>query len=209
MNTKQLKRIATLAGLMIGSFAFAVMSETYTWTPATTAAPGDNMPAPINVSKNSQSKRGGLQILGESLNNGYALDVNGPGYFTGLTVSGSIVVNSLFVNSTDKDKAGYVLTNDGTGKAEWKAKGSSSITLSEVTPFSVTVLRDKGLQSFTTPTAYQFCALTRIESEMGRVDSGKFSGGYCQVTKNADGKWKISGYLASDPDYKCEMTCFK
>ena len=121
----RLIKITALAGLMIGSFAFAVMAETYTWTPATTAAPGDNMPAPINVSKNSQSKRGGLQILGESLNNGYALDVNGPGYFTGLTVSGSIVVNSLFVNSADKDKAGYVLTNDGTGKAEWKSVSSA------------------------------------------------------------------------------------
>ena len=137
---------------------------------------------------------------------GFAFDVNGPGYFTGLTVSGSIVVNSLFVNSTDKDKAGYVLTNDGTGKAEWKAKGSSSITLSEVTPFDLAVPRNGGEKSLTTPSSYLFCALTKLGPDFANSDK---PGSYCKVEKLTDGKWKLSGYRGDDPDNICGMTCFK
>ena len=74
MNTKQLKRIATLAGLMMGSFAFAVMAESFTWTPPSGTAPSNNVPAPINVGSSVQNKQGALQLGGSTFSNGYALD---------------------------------------------------------------------------------------------------------------------------------------
>ncbi len=207
MNIKQLKRIAALAGLMVGSFAVAVMAESYTWTPPGATAPAGNVPAPINVGGTHQTKGGSLALGGSTASpGGFALDVNGPGYFTGLTVSGSIVVNSLFVNGTDKDKAGYILTNDGNGKAEWKAKGSSSVTLSEVTSFEIAVPRNGGVKSLTTPSTYLFCALTKLGPDYANSNN---AGSYCQIQKNVDGKWTISGYRGDDPDNICGMTCFK
>jgi hypothetical protein len=101
------------------------------------------------------------------------------------------------------------LTNDGTGKAEWKAKGAGTITLNDVQTFTLSLIRKGGLKTVTTPTTYQYCALSRIDAEMGRVNAGSISGAYCEVSKNNDGSWKLSGYLADDPDFTCKMTCFK
>ena len=127
VKTNKLKQIATLSGLMIGAFAISVLAESYVWTPADCPAPECNVAAPINISDKVQYKQGGLALGGSSFSNGYALDVNGPGYFTGLMVAGRVAANSLLVNGVDKDKNGYVLTNDGSGVAEWKpAKGGDN-----------------------------------------------------------------------------------
>ena len=209
MNTKQLKRIASLAGLMIGSFALAVMAESFSWTPPTCAAPGCNIPAPINVGGNHQYKEGSIALGGSTASpTGYAFEANGLGYFTGMKIAGSLFTTGLVLEGDNMDKIGYVLTNAGSGRAEWKAKGSSSITLSDVSSFTLQMNRNDGAKSVSTPTTYLFCALTRIESEMSRVDAGGAINN-CQVTKNPNGTWSVSGYVGNDPPYKCQMTCFK
>lgn len=212
MKTNKLKQIATLSGLMIGAFALSVLAESYVWTPASCEAPNCNVAAPINVSDAVQVKQGALVLGGSSFSNGYALDVNGPGYFTGLTVAGTMVVNGLIVNGTDKDKSGYVLTNDGTGKAEWKPKGSASLTLTDVKSFQLLIPRDpsnntSNVRSFTTTdSTYLFCALSQMGPDYANSDN---VGSFCKVEKLNDGKWKLSGYRPDDPDTICSMTCFK
>lgn len=214
MNQITIKKVAVTTGLFLGAFALSVMAAD--WTPAGCAAPGCNTEAPINVGSNQQTKSGALTIGGASQNaDGSSFFVNGLIKTVGLFVEGMATVDSLNVasslkvTSTGFATANSVLTNVGGGVAEWKVPAAGGLTLSEVTAFPLSVVRNGGLQTYTTATPYLFCALTRIESELGRVDAGAISSGFCKVTKNADGKWKLSGYLADDPDFTCEMTCFK
>ncbi len=220
MNKISLKKVASVTGLFLGAFALSVLAAN--WTPADCAAPGCNVDAPINVSNSQQTKIGTL-ILQDRLSvgkdevptAGYTLDVDGPGLFTGLAVTGLLNVsklsisNQLNINTPGSETKGNVLTTDGNGLAEWKP-ASGSITLSEVKSFSVNVPRNGGIRTTSTaPTPYLFCALSRIHSEMSRVNAGVMSNAYCEVKKNADGTWQVSGNRADDPDYTCEMTCFK
>lgn len=218
MNNLSLKKIATITGLFLGAFTFSVIAAD--WTPATCAAPGCNTPAPINVSTSPQAKEGNLSIGKNSLpGTGLNLDVGGNAKFsgyidsgsiitTGISVSGLIETIGLKVGGPNASNSGYVLTNTGTGNAEWRAS-ASGITLTDVSVFSVNVVRNGGVRRTTTPTPYLFCALSRVEAEMGRVDAGVVSSAYCQVTKNVDGKWEISGSVGDDPNFTCQMTCFK
>ena len=184
----RLIKITALAGLMIGSFAIAVMAESYTWTPPSVAAPNGNIPAPINVGGTHQYKEGSVALGGSTVSpGGFAFDVNGSGYFTGLKIAGSIVANelsatNLFVTGTNKDKSGYVLTNDGTGKAEWKSGSSQAILASD------------------------YCYATFA----GRnVLVGAFKGYYLKgITKTLDGNWDGLGgvYCLSSGTTDSRMT---
>jgi hypothetical protein len=219
MNNLSFKKIATATGLFLGAFTFSALAVDWTPPPAGCTAPACNTAAPINVSTIAQHKEGNLAI-GKSSDpaTGFDLDVGGntkiSGYIdsgniisTGINVSGLIETIGLKVGGPNASNLGYVLTNDGNGNAVWNAS-ASGITLSEVRAFSVNVLRNGGLQKTTTPTPYLFCALTRVESEMSRVDAGG-SPANCQVTKNVDGKWEVSGSILNDPPFTCQMTCFK
>lgn len=121
---QRIKKISIVTGLLIGSFALSVLAEDMDivssgWKPAPCTPDQCNTASPLNVSKTVQNKDGGLSLGGLSLINGYALEVNGLGYFTGLKVAGTVSTKGLIVEDGDQTKGG-VLTNDGTGKAEWK-----------------------------------------------------------------------------------------
>lgn len=124
MNQISIKKIASATGLFLGAFALSVMAAD--WTPAPCEAPGCNTPAPINVGGAWQSKEGDLTLektlsVGkETAASGYSLDVNGLGFFSGVTVSGLADVANLKVTSPGFDTAGKVLTSNGEGIAEWK-----------------------------------------------------------------------------------------
>ena len=215
MNNLSFKKIATATGLFLGAFTFSVLAADWTPPPVGCTAPSCNTPAPINVSTDPQHKEGNLAI-GKSSDpaTGFDLDVGGNANFagsvlsTGINVSGLIETIGLKVGGPNANTSGYVLTNDGAGNAVWGAS-ASGITLSDVSVFSVNVVRNGGVRRTTTPTPYLFCALSRVEAEIGRVDPGSVSTAYCQVTKKVDGKWEVVGFVADDPDFTCQMTCFK
>jgi hypothetical protein len=225
MNQLSLKKVASVTGLFLGAFALSVIAAD--WTPpgcAPTDNPGCNTGAPINVSSNQQTKLGALAIRNASQNpNGSSLDVRGLITSTGLFVEGIAqadtvdVLRTLKVAGANSTQENWVLSNSGGGVVEWKAQNTSGVTISEVKPFVLSVPRDEtpGVTAppvtvTTAPVTYLYCALSLVESEMGRVNAGpRVSGGYCQVTKNADGTWQLSGDNTNDPPYKCEMTCFK
>lgn len=220
MISQKISKIASITGLLLGAFALSAVASN--WGPASCTAPGCNTKAPINVGPDAQTKKGPLAIgKSEELSptTGFDLDVVGVGFFGGVKVGGALEVigNTKLktlqigdVTSSGDKQIGYVLSKkDENGTVEWKASTNQSLTVSSVAEFEIAVKRNVGLQSTITPVPYLFCALSRVESEMGRVDAGKNSSGYCQVTKNTDGKWTVSGYLADDPDYVCKMTCFK
>ncbi len=221
MNQLSLKKVASVTGLFLGAFALSVLAAD--WTPEGCAAPGCNTAAPINVSSNQQTKLGALAIRSASQNpNGSNLDVQGLVTSSGLLVEGIAtadtveVLNTLKVAGPNSTQLNWVLANKGDGEVEWKAQNTSSgVTISEVTPFLLSVPRDNPpvnppVTISTAPTTYLFCALTRVESEMGRVNAGpEVSDSYCQITKNNDGTWTLSGDNSNDPPYKCQMTCFK
>ncbi len=219
MNQLSLKKVASVTGLFLGAFALSVIAAD--WTPAGCGAPGCNTGAPINVSSNQQTKLGALAIGSASQNpNGSSLDVRGLVTSTGLLVEGIAtadtvdVLRTLKVAGANSTQANWVLANAGEGVVEWKAQNTGGVTLAEVTPFVLSVPTDSTktaapVTRSTAPSTYLYCALTRVESEMGRVDAGIFSTGYCQITKNGDGTWTLSGDNNDDPAYKCEMTCFK
>lgn len=219
MNQLTLKKVASVTGLFLGAFALSVMAAD--WTPAGCDAPGCNVGAPINVTISPQVKAGALTIAGSSQNqNGSSMDVKGLVTSTGLLVEGIAtadtvdVLNTLKVAGENSGQVGYVLANKGGGEVEWKAQNPGGVSISQVTPFVLSVPTDGSktaapVTKSTAPTTYLYCALTRVESEMGRVDAGIFSDGYCQITKNNDGTWTLSGDNNDDPTYKCEMTCFK
>jgi hypothetical protein len=208
MNNLSIKKVATVSGLFLGAFALSVLAAD--WTEAPCAAPGCNTAAPINVSRDAQTKLGGMVLAGgDATPSGAMLDVDGVGSFTGLSVAGRISSNFLTLTAPGYATANYVLTNTGGGNAEWKAPSSGGLTISEIKAFSIYVKRHLGVQSTETDSTYLFCALSRIESELGRTNAGVYAGNYCQVTKKANGKWAVSGWNADDPEYTCEMTCFK
>lgn len=222
MNQLSYKKVASVTVLFFGAFALSVFASS--WSPATCSAPGCDSEGPILEDNSQQTKLGALTIENGSQNpNLSTLDVKGLFRVVSLYIQNGIaaadtvsVLNKLIVRGVNSDKIGYVLANKASGEAnkasgevEWKAPNSAAITLSEVTFFPLTLVRYGGLQSFTTPTTYLFCGFSRISSEMFRVDSDFWSGGYCKITKNADGKWRLSGYLADDPGHSCEMVCFK
>jgi hypothetical protein len=215
MNQLSLKKVASVTGLFLGAFALSVIAAN-DWSPAGCDAPGCNVGAPINVTVSPQVKAGALTVAGSSQNsNGSSLDVKGIVTATGLLVEGIAtadtvdVLNTLKVSGENSGQVGYVLANKGGGEVEWKAPNSGSIIISEVTNFPLNIVRKGGIRSYTTPTPYLFCGFSRISSEMFRVDAGDATSAYCQITKNTDGKWKLSGRLADDPDFRCEMVCFK
>ncbi len=145
-NNLSLKKIATATGLFLGAFALSAFAGD--WTPAGCAAPGCNTAAPINVSSVSQYKEGSLAV-GKSSGptNGFDLDVDGNVNFTGSLITSGISVSGLTntlnlkVGGANANSSGYVLTNDGTGIAEWKAAtgggSSSTVKSGEATPNSV------------------------------------------------------------------------
>ena len=170
-NNLSLKKIAAATGLFLGAFALSAFAGD--WTPAGCAAPGCNTAAPINVSSVSQYKEGSLAV-GKSSGptNGFDLDVDGNVNFTGSLITSGISVSGLTntlnlkVGGANANSSGYVLTNDGTGIAEWKAAtGGSSITDFDSS----------------------FCYALRA----GRFTrDGAFSGYYLKgVTKSTDGNW--------------------
>ena len=219
MNQLSLKKVASVTGLFLGAFALSVIAAD--WTPAGCAAGGCNTAAPINVSSNQQTKLGALAIRNASQNpNGSSLDVRGLITSTGLFVEGIATADTVDVTRTLKvagansDQANWVLANKGGGVVEWKAQNTSGVTISEVTPYLLSVPTDSTkvappVIKTTAPATYLYCALSRVESEMGRVDAGLLSKGYCQIAKNDDGTWTLSGANSDDPPYKCEMMCFK
>ncbi len=220
MNQLTLKKVASVTGLFLGAFALSVIAAD--WTPAGCGAPGCNTGAPINVTANQQVKAGALTLGNLSQNpNGSSLDVRGTVTSEGLLVEGIAtadtvdVLRTLKVAGANSTQANWVLANKGGGEVEWKAQNTSNgVTVSEVTPFLLSVPTDgtktaAPVTLSTAPATYLFCALTRVESEMGRVNAGIFSDGYCQITKNDDGTWTLSGDNNDDPPYKCQMTCFK
>ncbi len=131
-NNLSLKKIAAATGLFLGAFALSAFAGD--WTPAGCPAPGCNTAAPINVSNAAQYKEGSLAV-GKSSGpaNGFDLDVGGNANFagslitTGLSVSGLTDTLGLRVGGANANNSGYVLTNDGTGIAEWKAASASSV----------------------------------------------------------------------------------
>ncbi len=218
MISQKIRKVASITGLLLGAFALSAIASD--WGPAGCAAPGCNTGAPINVTITPQHKAGPLAVgKASDPTTGFDLDVVGVGFFGGVKVGGALEVigntklKTLQIGdatpSGDK-QVGYVLSKkDENGTVEWKASANQSLTVSSVAEFEIAVKRNGGLQSTTTPVPYLFCALSRVESEMGRVNADPTSSGYCQVTKNTDGKWTVSGYLANDPNYVCKMTCFK
>lgn len=215
MNQLSLRKVASVTALFMGAFAISVFASS--WSPASCGAPGCNTEGPITEDRVRQTKTGALTIDSSSpFANGSNLDVVGLLSSTGLSVPAGIAsadtveaLNVLKVKGNNAEKTGYVLTNNGAGVAEWKPSRAGALTISEVRPFILNVKRNGGLQTRTTPDAYKFCSLTRIESEMSRVDAGGTSTGYCKATKKADGKWTLTGHLNDDPDYLCEMYCFR
>ncbi len=225
MNQLSLKKVASVPGLFLGAFALSVIAAD--WTPpgcAPTDNPGCNTGAPINVTSNRQVKEGALTLGNLSQNpNGSSLDVRGLVTSTGLLVEGIAtadtvdVLRTLKVAGANSTQQNWVLANAGEGVVEWKAQNTSNgVTVSEVKRFTLSVPRDEGdppvnppVITSTAPTAYLFCALTFMESEMGRVNKDEFSDSYCQITKNDDGTWTLSGDNNDDPPYQCDMTCFK
>jgi hypothetical protein len=218
MNKSKLKQVATVTGLFLGAFAISVLAAGE-WTPAPCEAPQCNASAPINVSSADQTKDGSLTV-GGSLSvsgakvtaSGASLDVNGFGLFTGLNISGMTSTNQITVLENGANTQNYVLTNKGGGVGEWKAPSAGGITLSKVVFFPLLMARNQNSneqKSFDTPESYLFCAMTRIDAEMSRVNSNQ-GAGYCQITKKVDGKWKLTGFTtANNPDFTCEMVCFK
>jgi hypothetical protein len=167
-NNLSLKKIAAATGLFLGAFALSAFAGD--WTPAGCAAPGCNTLAPINVG-GDQFKSGRLAIGKDSLPaNDYDLEVGGNANFTGsllttgISVSGLTNTLNLKVGGANANSSGYVLTNDGTGLAEWKAAAGSST----------------GFDS-------SFCYALRA----GRwTRDGALSGYYLKgVTKSSDGNW--------------------
>ncbi len=218
MNKLSLKKVASVTVIFIGAFALSVFASS--WSPAGCSAPGCNSEGPIIGSDERnlpQTKTGALTIDNGSQNpNSSTLDVKGLFSMVGLYLSNGIasadtvnVLNKLIVRGTNSEKVGYVLANNGSGVAEWKAPNTGGITISEVRFFPLNVIRYGGVQTYTTPSTYLFCGLSRISSEMFRVNSDSESYGYCQIIKNPDGKWRLRAYLANDPDFRCEMVCFK
>ena len=215
MNKLSLKKVASVTALFMGAFAISVFAAS--WSPAGCDAPGCNTEGPITEDRVQQTKTGALTIDSSSpFANSSNLDVVGLLSSTGLYLPAGIasadtvdVLNVLKVEGNNKEMTGYVLTNNGGGVAEWKPSRAGAITISDIRPFTLNVIRNGGLQTRTTPDAYKFCSLTRIESEMSRVDAGGISTGYCKVTKKADGKWTLTGHLNDDPDYLCQMYCFR
>ncbi len=215
MNKLSLKKVISLTVLFIGAFALSVFASS--WSPAGGSAPGFNSEGPIDEGAVPQTKTGALTIGNGSQNpNGSVLDTRGLFSMVGLYLQNGMaaadtvnVLNKLIVKGVNSDKVGYLLTNNGTGVVGWKAPISGGITLSEVKFFPLNVIRYGGRQTLNTPTTYLFCGFSRISSEMFRVNAGDESLGYCKIDKNTDGTWRLRGYLADDPDFRCEMVCFK
>ncbi len=218
MNQLSLKKVASVTVIFIGAFALSVFASS--WSPAGCSAPGCNSEGPIIGSDERnlpQTKTGALTIDNGSQNpNSSTLDVKGLFSMVGLYLSNGIasadtvnVLNKLIVKGVNSDKVGYVLANNGSGVAEWKPSIAGGITISNVSFFPLNLIRNGGVQTYTTPTPYLFCGFSRISSEMFRVNAGDITTAHCQITKNSDGKWKLTGYLANDPDFRCEMICFK
>ncbi len=218
MNKLSLKKVASVTVLFIGAFALSVFASS--WSPAGCSAPGCNSERPIIESDEQnlpQTKTGALTIENGSQNpNGSTLDVKGLFSMVGLYLSNGIasadtvnVLNKLIVRGVNSDKVGYVLANNGSGVAEWKAPNTGGMTISEVRFFPLNFIRYGGVQTYTTPSTYLFCGFSRISSEMFRVDADFQTYGYCKIDRNTDGTWRLRGYLADDPDFRCEMVCFK
>ncbi len=58
----------------------------------------------------------------------------------------------------------------------------------------------------TTSTSFKFCALSRIGDDFANSDR---SGSFCQVKKNANGTWELSGGRGDDPSFFCGMYCMQ
>lgn len=131
MNNKssQIKKVASIVGLLLGAFSLSVLAAD--WTPPECPPPGCNTEAPINVGNIFQNRTASLAIL-----NGLSLGKNtAPGTFGGTTLNLDVVgagkVESLYTTSfytgtlkvggTDNNRANYVLTNSGDGTALWKS----------------------------------------------------------------------------------------
>jgi len=187
-NNLSLKKIAAATGLFLGAFALSAFAGD--WTPAGCAAPGCNTGAPINVTNSSQYKEGSLAIGKSSAPTaGFDLDVDGNANFTGsliatgMSISGLTNTLSLKVGGANANNSGYVLTNDGTGLAEWRAAAGGSTNYSS-----------------------SFCYAIRA----GRwAREGAFSGYYLKgVTKSSDNNWDAFGgvYCLMDGNADSRMT---
>ncbi len=109
---KEIIKIAVLGGLLVVVQAFA-------FTEPSVAPPGDNVPAPLNVGGNAQTKLGGLILNTGGAVNGLAVASGNVGIGTlnpgaKLDVEGNVKI----ADGTQAD--GRFLVSDGNGVASWK-----------------------------------------------------------------------------------------
>jgi hypothetical protein len=203
-----IKKVAAITGLFLGAFALSVFAGS--WTAAPLPAPDGNTGAPINVTDSDQFKFGRMSVFMDAVPTvNYQFEVGGKSKMTGLLVTGRTITDTITIGGVDIGKNGYVLTNDGTGDATWKAPAVQALTVSAVDSFSITIPRPTSgafaTESFTTATPYLFCAISKMDN-FANSDKDYSS---CSVTRLSDGKWTISGKRGDDPQWTCEMTCFK
>jgi hypothetical protein len=208
-----IKKVVTITGLFLGAFAMSVFAGS--WTAAPLPAPDGNTGAPINVTSSDQSKEGRLSVFMSALPTaGWQFEVGGKGKMTGLWVTGRTITDSLTIGGVDFDKAGYVLTNDGTGDALWKApsavisvgtiNNSAEVDLSwdTVANYRTKKCSESGVCKRDQDLGVQgFCALTKQQVKVYSKDAS-FSDGdevTCNLTQNSSTKvWTLTASRLDD-----------